>query len=55
MVEVLLLLLRCGFGLKDAPRLWQIMLKKVLERTGGKPLISDPQLYVYHEEKGSCS
>jgi hypothetical protein len=51
LVEVLLLL-RCGFGLKDAPRLWQIMLKKVLERTGGKPLISDPQLYVYHDKNG---
>ena len=40
MTEVLLLL-RCGFGLKDAPRLWQVMLKQVLEKTGGKALISD--------------
>ncbi|CAK0897272.1 unnamed protein product [Prorocentrum cordatum] len=29
-----------------------VMLKKVLEKTGGKALISDPQLYVYHNEQG---
>ena len=51
-VTEVLLLLRCGFGLKDAPRLWQVMLKQVMEKTGGKPLISDPQIYVYHDAKG---
>ncbi|CAK0831488.1 unnamed protein product [Prorocentrum cordatum] len=51
-VTEVLLLLRCGFGLKDAPRLWQVMLKQVLETTGGKALISDPQIYVYHDAKG---
>ncbi|CAK0852886.1 unnamed protein product, partial [Prorocentrum cordatum] len=51
-VTEVLLLLRCGFGLKDAPRLWQVMLKQVLEKTGGKALISDPQIYVYHNAKG---
>ncbi|CAK0800860.1 unnamed protein product [Prorocentrum cordatum] len=51
-VTEVLLLLRCGFGLKDAPRLWQVMLKQVLEKTGGKALISDPQIYVYHDAKG---
>ncbi|CAK0813698.1 unnamed protein product, partial [Prorocentrum cordatum] len=50
-VTEVLLLLRCGFGLKDAPRLWQVMSKQVLEKTGGKALISDPQIYVYHDAK----
>ncbi|CAK0801133.1 unnamed protein product, partial [Prorocentrum cordatum] len=51
-VTEVLLLLRCGFGLKDAPRLRQVMSKQVLEKTGGKALISDPQIYVYHDAKG---
>ena len=40
-------MLRGGFGLKDAPRLWQKMLQIVLERTGAKSLSTDAKLYVY--------
>ena len=45
MLEVLRLL-RCGFGLKDAPRLWNKLLTEELKKIGLKPLQSDPQLYV---------
>jgi len=41
-------MLRGGFGLKDAPRLWQKMLQMVLERAGGRSLISEPKLYVFY-------
>ena len=47
MLEVLRLL-RCGFGLKDAPRLWNKLLTEELKKIGLKPLQSDPQLYVWH-------
>ena len=40
MTEVLNML-RCGFGLKDAPRLWQVVLVKALLQCGLKPLQSD--------------
>ena len=35
-------MLRCGFGLKDAPRLWNKVLRKVLQDLGRTPLQSDP-------------
>ena len=41
-------MLRCGFGLKDAPRLWNKLLGEVLRALGLKPLQSDQQLYVWH-------
>ena len=41
-------MLRCGFGLKDAPRLWDKLLREVLMSLGLKPLQSDQQLYVWH-------
>ena len=47
MPEVLRLL-RCGFGLKDAPRLWNKLLAEELKKIGLKPLQSDPQLSVWH-------
>ena len=40
-------MLRCGFGLKDAPRLWNKLLRKVLQALGLVPLQSDPQIYVW--------
>ena len=43
-------MLRCGFGLKDAPRLWNKVLKQLLHDLGMRPLQSDEQLYVWHEE-----
>ena len=46
-------MLRCGFGLKDAPRLWNKVLRKVLQGLGLTPLQSDPQLYVWHASHGS--
>ena len=42
-----LAMLRGGFGLKDAPRLWQLMLQQALERAGGRSLVSEPKLYVF--------
>ena len=36
-------MLRCGFGLKDAPRLWNKVLRKVLQDLGLTPTQSDPQ------------
>ena len=41
-------MLRCGFGLKDAPRLWNKLLRKVLKELGLSALQSDPQLFVWH-------
>ena len=41
-------MLRCGFGLKDAPRLWNKLLRQVLEELGLAPTQSDPQLLVWH-------
>ena len=46
-------MLRCGFGLKDAPRLWNKVLRKVLQDLGLTPLQSDPQLYVWHASNGT--
>ena len=47
MLEVLRLL-RCGFGLKGAPRLWNKLLKEELKKIGLRPLQADPELYVWH-------
>ena len=41
-------LLKPGFGLKDAPRLWNLALKRVLDKIGLRPINVDPQLYVLH-------
>ena len=41
-------MLRCGFGLKDAPRLWNKLLRQVLQELGLVPTQSDPQLHVWH-------
>ena len=43
-------LLKPGFGLKDAPRLWSLALRKVLTKIGLKPTKVDAQLYVKHSE-----
>ena len=45
LVEVLSML-RCGFGLKGAPRLWNKLLRKVLQELGLSALQSDPQPFV---------
>ena len=45
-------MLRCGFGLKDAPRLWNKVLRSLLEGIGMRPLQSDEQLFVWHEASG---
>ena len=45
-VTKVLELLRGGLGLKDAPRLWQKTLQAVLEKAGGRSLVSEPKLYV---------
>jgi len=41
-------MLRCGFGLKDAPRLWNKVLRRVLKDLGLSPTQADPQLFVWH-------
>ena len=38
------------YGLKDAPRLWNKVLKQLLHDLGMRPLQSDEQLYVWHDE-----
>ena len=47
--EEVLELLKPGFGLKDAPRLWGLALKRVLSKLGLKACQADPQLYVLHK------
>ena len=42
-------MLKPGYGLKDAPRLWSKRLRKCLENMMLKPLHVDPQTYVLHE------
>ena len=39
-------LLKPGFGLRDAPRLWNLALARVLAKAGMRPLSNDHQLYV---------
>ena len=46
-------MLRCGFGLKDAPRLWNKVLRQLLLDLGMRPLQSDEQLFVWHVEPHS--
>ena len=48
-------MLRCGFGLKDAPRLWNKVLRALLEDIGMRPLRSDEQLFVWHKGYGSSN
>ena len=43
-----LYLLRPGFGLKDAPRLWALALKRVLSKLHLTPLNADTQLFAKH-------
>ena len=49
MTEVLNML-RCAFGVKDAPRLWQVVLFKALLQCGLKPLQSDEKLYIMYND-----
>ena len=49
-VTEVLRMLRGGFGLKDAPRLWQKMLQMVLERTGVVSLTIEAKLYVLRKD-----
>ena len=45
-----LFLRKPGFGLKDAPRLWLLALKRALTDLGAVPTNVDPQLYAIHNE-----
>ena len=38
-------MIRPGFSLKDAPRLWHLRIDEVIRNLGTYPLVSDPQLY----------
>ena len=38
-------MVRPGFGLKDAPRLWHLRIDEVMRQLGLHPPFSDPQLY----------
>ena len=44
-------LLKPGFGLKDAPRLWNLALHQVLDQGGLKPVQTDKQLFVKHRNE----
>jgi len=44
----ILILLKPGFGLRDAPRLWLLALKGVLASIGAVPTKIDPQLFFIH-------
>ena len=46
-------MLRCGFGLKDAPRLWNKVSRRALQALRLSPTQADPQLYVWHAPKGN--
>ena len=46
-------MLRLGFGLKDAPRAWDLKLKLGLEACGAKPTKADGRVYVMHVERRS--
>ena len=41
-------LLKPGFGLKDAPRLWSLALTRVLSKVGLQPVTTDRQLFAKH-------
>ena len=45
-INEVLAMLRAGFGLKDAPRLWQKKLQQVLEKIGCRSLCADSKLYI---------
>eukprot|EP00959_Pyramimonas_sp_CCMP1952_P155311 3249546-Pyramimonas_sp.AAC.1 len=38
-------MVRPGFGLKDAPRLWNLRLKQVMTKLQLLPLVTDSQFY----------
>jgi hypothetical protein len=44
-------MLRCGFGLKDAPRLWQKRLDAAMRELKFRPLRTDPQVYTLYEDQ----
>eukprot|EP00971_Amphidinium_carterae_P204388 4055881-Amphidinium_carterae.1 len=44
-----LLMLKGGFGLKDAPRLWTMKVDKVFRSEGLFPLMGDEKLYALHK------
>lgn len=46
-------LLKPGFGLKDAPRLWNVALRRVLKQIGVDPISTDNQFYVKHDSQSS--
>ena len=52
-LKEVLRMLRCGFGLKDAPRLWNKVLRRVLQALGLSSTQADPQLYVWHAPESS--
>ena len=54
-LKEVLRMLRCGFGLKDAPRLWNKILRQVLSELGMTALQSDPQLFVWHVDSAQDS
>ena len=46
-------MLKGGFGLKDAPRMWRIRLGQELEKFGMKPLQADKSIYCKWREVGA--
>ena len=39
-----------GYGLKDAPRLWNMALRRVLQEFSMRPVLADKELYVLHRD-----
>ena len=48
-------IIRPGFGLKDAPRLWHLRIDEVMRQLKLTPLVSDPQLYARWTTPGKDS
>ena len=49
-------MVRPGFGLKDAPRLWHLRIDEVMKQMGTHALVSDPQPYArWRDDRGRCS
>ena len=46
-------MLKPGFGLKDAPRVWRIKLDRALKDTGAVALKTDRQVYLWRDAKGN--
>lgn len=47
-------MLKCIYGLKDAPRAWKMKLERSLKAAGGQPLHTDRNLWVWFKNGSLC-